>query len=117
MNALSDLAQAPYEASRVPMLVIVERQRLARSCIKKILSAELAGFEVLELETLDDLHLATGRDVRLIAWDIGDTDILDPAIKDRIAKFTKLFPNATLALLSNRDDEATAEAAMALGVR
>src|SRR5262245_63115761 len=105
MSVLSDLAQAPHEASRVPMIVIIERQRLTRSCIQKILNAELTGFEILELETSEDLHLATGRDVRLIAWNIGDTDIFDPVIKDGIANFTKLYPNAPVALLSNREDE------------
>jgi DNA-binding NarL/FixJ family response regulator len=69
------------------------------------------------MTTTSDLDRVSGRDVRLIVLDIGDKPIIDPAIEDDLAVIKESFPDTPVALLSNRDDEATTAAAIRRGVR
>jgi DNA-binding NarL/FixJ family response regulator len=99
------------------VLVIIEHQVLARTCILSILKKELTGFEIVEMATTSGLNWLSGRDIRLIALNTGDKQITDPSIEDDLALVATFCPDAYVALLSNRDDEATASAAMQRGVR
>jgi DNA-binding NarL/FixJ family response regulator len=100
-----------------PVLLIIEPLTLTRTCILSILRRELTGFEIIEMATTDGLDCASGRDVRLVALSTGDKSILDPSVEGDLAILVEHCPNASIALLSNRDDEATALAAMHRGVR
>ena len=100
-----------------PVLVIIAQHALARTCILNILKRELEGFEIVEMATTSGLNWLSGRDIRLIALTIGNQPITDPSIEDSLALLAKSCPNAAVTLLSNRDDEATASAAMQRGVR
>jgi DNA-binding NarL/FixJ family response regulator len=100
-----------------PVLIIIEHQVLARTCIVSILKREVTGFEIVEMATTSGLNWLSGRDVRLIALNIGDKEITDPSIENDLALVAAFCPNAYVALLSNRDDEATASGAMQRGVR
>ncbi len=104
-------------SQKSPVLVIIEHHVLARTCILSILKRELNGFEIVEMATTSGLNSLSGRDVRLIALNIGDKQITDPPIEDSLALLAESCPNAYVALLSNRDDEATASTAMQRGVR
>jgi DNA-binding NarL/FixJ family response regulator len=110
-------ADPPSGSQRLPVIVIVNDQVLPRSCIVNILKRELAGFEIAEMATTGDLNHLSGRDVRLIAFNLGDAEIADPSVEDRLSLIEELCPNAHVALLSNRDDEATATAVMQRGIR
>lgn len=110
----ADLAQMTQKS---PVLVIIEQHVLARTCILNILKRELAGFEIVEMASTSGLSWFTGRDIRLIALNIGDKEITDPAIEVSLAFFAEFCPKASVALLSNRDDEVTISAAMQRGVR
>ena len=108
----------PLSGSQKPqVLVIIEHYVLARTCILNILNRELTGFDIVEMATTSGLNRLSGRDVRLIALNIGDKQITDPSIEDSLALLAESCPNAYVALLSNRDDEATASGAMKRGVR
>jgi DNA-binding NarL/FixJ family response regulator len=100
-----------------PVLIIIERQVLARTCIVSSLKREVTGFEIVEMATTSGLNWLSRRDVRLIALNIGDKEITDPSIENDLALVAAFCPNAYVALLSNRDDEATASGAMQRGVR
>src|SRR5215475_4776336 len=117
MDDLAVTADHPNGSQRLPVIVIVNDQVLPRTCIVNILKRELAGFEIAEMATTSDLNGLSARDVRLIAFNMGDAEITDPSVEDRLSLIEQLCPNAHLALLSNRDDEATATAAMQRGVR
>ena len=69
------------------------------------------------MATTSDLSCVSERDVRLVALSIGDKPIVDSSIEDELTLLERSCPNASIALLSNRDDEATASAAMQRGVR
>jgi DNA-binding NarL/FixJ family response regulator len=111
------LAEPGFVSPSLPVIVIVERHILASTCIPKVLKRELDGFEIIEMATITDLGRASGRNVRLIALDIGDNSVLDFRVENDLAIVGNLFPDAPLALLSNRDDETTVSAAMRRGVR
>ena len=117
MDALTNPAELARESQKSPVLVIIEQHALARTCILNILKRELAGLEIVEMATTSDLSWLSDRDIRLIALSIGDQQITDPSIEDSLALLAKSCPKASVALLSNRDDEATATAAMQRGVR
>src|SRR5215208_2532875 len=99
------------------VLVIIDHQVLARTCILSILKRELTGFDIVEMAKTSGLNWLSGRDVRLIALNTADKQITDPLIEDDLALVATFCPNAAVALLSNRDDDATATAAMQRGVR
>src|SRR6202140_1065845 len=117
MDDFANPAELPHGSQISPVLVIVEHYVLARTCILSVLKRELTGFEIVEMATTSGLNRLSGRDVRLIALNIGDKQITDPSIEDSLALLAESCPNAYVALLSNRDDEATASAAMQRGVR
>src|SRR5256712_6918096 len=108
----------PLNGSQKPqVLVIIEHQVLARTCILNILKRELIGFEIVEMATTSGLNWISGRDIRLIALNIGDKQITDPSIEECLALLAESCPKASVTVLSNRDDDATASAAMQRGVR
>jgi DNA-binding NarL/FixJ family response regulator len=117
MDDFTNLAELAQASQYPPVLVIIEQHMLARTCILNILKRELIGFEIVEMATTSGLNWISGRDIRLIALNIGDKQITDPSIEDDLALLAKSCPNASVALVSNRDDEATASVAMQRGVR
>jgi DNA-binding NarL/FixJ family response regulator len=117
MDDFSYLAE-PLNGTQEPqVLVIIDHQVLARTCILSILKRELTGFDIVEMAQATGLNWLSGRDVRLIALNIADKRITDPLIEDDLALVATICPNAAVAILSNRDDDATASAAMQRGVR
>jgi DNA-binding NarL/FixJ family response regulator len=117
MDDLTNPAELALGSQASPALVIIEHQVLARTCILSILRREFTGFEIVEMPTAAGLSWLSGRDVRLIALNIEDKQITDPSIEETLTLVSESFPNAYIALLSKRDDEATASAALQRGVR
>jgi DNA-binding NarL/FixJ family response regulator len=117
MDDLTNPAELALASHAPPTLVIIEHHVLARTCILRILRREFPEFEIVEMPTTSGLNWLSGRDVRLIALNIGDKPITDPSIEQSLPLVAESFPNAYIALLSNCDDEATATAALQRGVR
>jgi DNA-binding NarL/FixJ family response regulator len=102
---------------QLPAVVLIEPLTLTRTSILNILRRELAGFEIIDIATTDYLNCTSGRDVRLVVLSIGDKPVLDASVEDDLALLVDYCSGASVALLSNRTDEATALAAMHRGVR
>jgi DNA-binding NarL/FixJ family response regulator len=117
MDDVVNSAERLNGSAHMPVLVIIEPVTLIRTCILNILRQELPGFRIVEIATTESLGCASGRDVRLVVLNIGDKSIVDPSVEDDLALLADCYPNASIALVSNRDDEATAVAAMHRGVR
>ena len=117
MDALTNPAELAQESQNSPVLVIIAQHALARTSILNILKREITGFDIVEMATTSGLSRFSGRDIRLIALNIGDKEITDPAVEVSLAFLAEFCPKASVALLSNRDDEATTSAAMQRGVR
>ena len=117
MDNLINLAERTNRSLQSPVLVVIAQLVLTRTCIINILNRELASFEIVELETTNDLGRVSGRDVRLVLLDIGDNPIIDHSIENDLGLVAEFCPEAFVALLSNRDDEPTAIAAIKRGVR
>lgn len=117
MDDLTDSVERLTGSIHLPVLVIIEPLTLTRTCLLSILRRELPGFDIVEMATTDNLGCVSRRDVRLVALNIGDKSIADPSVEDDIVLLEDFHPHASIALLSNRDDEASALAAMHRGVR
>jgi DNA-binding NarL/FixJ family response regulator len=117
MDDFTHIVERTNGSLQSPTLIIIQRLVLTRTCIINILNRELVGFDIIELATTDDLERVSRRDVRLIALDIGDRPVVDASVEGDLALLSEICPDAFVALFSNRDDEATAMAAMQRGVR
>ena len=117
MDDLVSAAERLNGSLPLPVLLIIDPLTLARTCILHILRQELIGFEIVEMATTDNLGCATGRDVRLAALSIGDKSLADPSVAGDLALLADCHPNASIALFCNRDDEASALAALHRGIR
>ena len=117
MDDLARSAEILNGSQKSPVIVMIDHNVLARTCMLNILKRELAGFDIIEMANTSDLSWLSGRAVRLIALNIGDLEIADPSVESHLSIIAECCPNAYVALLSNRDDEATAEAAMQRGIR
>jgi len=104
MDDFTHPAELTQGSQTSPVLVIIEHHVLARACILSILKREFTGFEIFEMPTTSGLNWLSGRDVRLIALNIEDKQITDPSIEGSLALIAESYPNAYVALLSNRDD-------------
>jgi DNA-binding NarL/FixJ family response regulator len=113
--SLDSYANADGRVLDVPVIIVVARSILTRTATASILRRELAEFELMEMAAPNDLSLALGRNVRLIALDVGDRSVRSPCVENQLATIDKLFPCAALVLLSSADGEAAV--AMRRGVR
>ncbi|WGD50750.1 response regulator transcription factor [Bradyrhizobium sp. CB1650] len=77
----------------------------------------MAEFEILDMATVQNLDCTAARDVRLVVLSIADKPLCDPSVEEDLAFVAECCPNASVAVLSNRDDEPTVQAAMQRGVR
>jgi DNA-binding NarL/FixJ family response regulator len=110
-------AERLNEALQSPVLALIEPLTLTRTCMLSILRQELASLEIVDMATTRSLDDMSTRDIRLVTLSIGDKPLDDPAVEDDLALVAESCLNASIALISNRDDEATALAAMQRGVR
>ena len=117
MDDIVNSAERLDGSLQLPALVLIEPLTLTRTCILNILRRELLGFDIIDIATTDDLDCISGRDIRLVALGIGDKLVADASVEDDLALLVDYCSGASVALLSNRDDEATALAAMHRGVR
>jgi len=117
MDDIVNSAERLDGSLQLPALVLIEPRTLARTCILNILRRELLGFDIIDIATTDYLSCTAGRDVRLVALGIGDKSVADPSVEDDLALLVEYCSGASVALLSDRDDEAAALAAMDRGVR
>src|ERR1700754_648689 len=107
---MDDPAELLNGSQKPPVIVMIDHNVLARTCMLNILRRELAGFDIVEMANTSDLSWLSGRVVRLIALNIGDKEIADPSVESHLSIIEECCPNAHVALLSNRDDDATASA-------
>ena len=117
MDDFTKVAKLSHESFGLPVLVIVESQVLMRTLIVSTFKREFGGFEVIETATTNDLNRTLGRDVRLVVLGVGDKLVADSEVEYDLTLLAESFPQAAIALLSNRDDEETASEAMRWGVR
>ena len=94
MDDFSNPAELALVSQNSPVLVIIEQHVLARTCILNILKRELTGFEIVEMATTSGLNWLSGRDIRLIALNIGDKQITDPSIEESLAHPRGILPES-----------------------
>jgi DNA-binding NarL/FixJ family response regulator len=111
-------SQEPRNFPRRPAIVVVIGRRiLLQTCVLRLLKSELAEFEVFGAKGVEELPGIEGQDIRLIAMDIEDRSFSDGSVIADFEIFSTTFPQTPIAVISDRDDDATANAAMQSGVR
>lgn len=115
MNEFTKPLELRGGSPKTMAIVIIARHTLTRTCIFSILRREYPEFDLCEMATTAELGSASGREARLIVLDIEDKPVSDPFVEDQFVALGSFFPYAPVALLSARDDEASA--AMRRGVR
>jgi hypothetical protein len=98
MDDFTNTAELAQASQKSPVLVVIEQHVLARTCILNILRRELTGFEIVEMATTSGLGWFSGRDIHLIALNIGDKEITDPAIEVSLKFLAEFCPKATDAV-------------------
>jgi len=117
VSELSGHEELRKGARRYPVIVIVERRVLVQTCVLRLLKRELAKFEIWGAERTADLVRAAGQDVRLVALNIEDRPVTDLSVTADLATIRESFPQAALAVISDRDDEVTAHEAIQCGIQ
>jgi DNA-binding NarL/FixJ family response regulator len=117
MDDSTNHAELPSASQKSPVLVVIEHHALVRTCILAVLKREFVGIDLVQMATIGELSGVQGKDVCLVLLDIGNQPVIDPAFDEILALLAECCPNAAVALLSDRDDEATALAAIQRGVR
>jgi DNA-binding NarL/FixJ family response regulator len=117
MDDIVNSAERLDGSLQLPVMVLIEPLTLTRTCILNILRRELIGYDIIDIATTDDISCASGRDLRLVVLSIADKPVFDSSVEDDLALLVDYCAGVSVALLSNRTDEATALAAMHRGVR
>jgi DNA-binding NarL/FixJ family response regulator len=117
MDDIVNSAERLDGSLQLPVMVLIEPLTLTRTCILNILRRELIGYDIIDIATTDDISCASGRDLRLVVLSIADKPLFNSSVEDDLALLVDYCAGVSVALLSNRTDEATALAAMHRGVR
>lgn len=103
------------EVPRPLLVAVVERRFLVQSCLLRLLELDLGKFEFVGVETAGELMRFAGQTVRLVVLDIEGRAITDLSVVKDHAGIREMFPQAPVAILSDRDDEVTAHEAIQSG--
>jgi DNA-binding NarL/FixJ family response regulator len=102
---------------RPPIIVLIERRILVQSCLLRLLKRDLSGFQVWGLGSKSDLSRAVGQDVRLVAIAIESRPLTEPSVKLDVAAVAELFPDTSIVVISDGEDDTAAREALQWGVR
>ncbi|WP_153667628.1 response regulator transcription factor [Phyllobacterium sp. SYP-B3895] len=105
------------KARNAPTVIVIEQHTLARTTIVRLLEHELAGWDFIDMVSIETLDSALGMDVRLIALDLAGRTLDSTSLNDDLDAIRERFPEASIALLSNTDDTFVASQALEMGIR
>ena len=105
------------KARNAPTVIVIEQHTLARTTIVRLLEHELAGWDFIDLVSIETLDSALGMDVRLIALDLAGRTLDSASLNEDLDAIRERFPEASIALLSNTDDTFVASQALEMGIR
>jgi DNA-binding NarL/FixJ family response regulator len=104
------------DAAQRPALVVIDAHVLTRSCLVKLLRTEFAEVDIHELDAVSESGKASGFPVRLVALNIQSRSLSEPSVIGDLATLRRAFPHASVALLSEREDDGLAADALKLGI-
>ncbi len=107
----------PRAVRKRSTMIIVAKHTLARTSIVKFLEYELTDWEFLGLGSTTELTKASGRDVALIALDLGGRAMDSSALREELLTVEEHFRGASIALFSDKDDVLLESQAIKMGVR
>ncbi|MGN8020474.1 LuxR C-terminal-related transcriptional regulator [Phyllobacterium sp. 22229] len=105
------------KAHNAPAAIIIEPHTLVRTTIIRLLQHELAGWDLIDMVSVETLDSALGMDVHLIALDMAGRTLASASLCHDLDFIRHTFPEASIALLSNTDDVLAASQALEMGIR
>ena len=111
-------ADEPFEAKRVsrPSIVVINQHAFIRECLARVLGDELGVFEVIGVQTVEDLNPVATLTPRLVVLIVEDDGRLATNLKRHVAAIGQAVPQTPIMLLSQCDDQALAAEACQYGV-
>lgn len=91
-------------AHESPAIVVVDCHPLSRSCLARILRSEFQDFAILEVETAHQFETLIGKQVSLVALNIGHSAMTDQRVLECLASLRRSVPEGPLILLTHIDE-------------
>ncbi|MGV2815687.1 response regulator transcription factor [Phyllobacterium sp.] len=105
------------KAHNTPTVIVIEQHTLVRTTIIRLLQDELAGWDFIDMVSVKTLDSALGMDVHVIALDMAGRTLDSASLCYDLDVIRDMFPEASIALLSNMDDTLVASQALEMGIR
>ncbi|WP_246252012.1 response regulator transcription factor [Allomesorhizobium camelthorni] len=91
-------------------IVVVDRHPLPRSCLARILRNEFQDFTVLEIETVHQFDSIIGKNISLVALNIGSSAMTDECVLQNLAYVRRSLAEGPLILLTKLDESMISDA-------
>jgi DNA-binding NarL/FixJ family response regulator len=98
-------------------IAVVAGHTLLRTAMVRLLNYDLAGWDFIDMASIAELMDARGRDICLIVLSVMGRDLRSVSLWDDLARISREFPKAAIALLSDTDDLGAECRALEMGVR
>jgi DNA-binding NarL/FixJ family response regulator len=98
-------------------LLLIETDALKRTCLLKILAAELAGWRVVGISSSKQLDAFVLSRVALVLIDIEGVDACDGAVQNEIALIRARYRDASVVILCSADGDGCILGAFRCGAR
>ena len=103
----ADQNGAPYER---PSIVVIDSHSLSRSCLARVLRCEFEDFAIIEIESMHQMDIISGKNVSLAAFNIGSRLIADEDVLRKLTVFRGFLAETPVVLLTQTDESTIADA-------
>ncbi len=93
-----------------PSIVVIDHHPLWRSCLARILRGEFQEFAILEIETAHQWDSVVGKQISLVALNIGSSTITDERVLENLACLRRSLREGYLVLLTEVDEATISDA-------
>ena len=97
-------------------IVVIGPHLLMRNCLVSVFQKEFAAFDVTEAASACEPERLDDRNVRLVLLHIGGQTVADAAVLRSLTLIEHAFPEAPVALVAERNDDAAVAAAIRQGI-
>ena len=93
-----------------PSIVVIDHNPLWRSCLARILRGEFQEFAILEIESAQHWDSIVGKQISLVALNIGSSTMTDERVLENLAHLRQTLHEGYLVLLTEVDEATISDA-------
>ncbi len=93
-----------------PSIVVIDSHPFLRSCFARVLRCEFQDFTVLEVEDAHNLDSSIGRQVSIIALNIGNKSMMDECVLQNLSCLRRQMPEVPFILLTQQHESTITDA-------